>query len=231
MLYGTTGNTASWVQGTIDLQIGPVSYTVRLEDGIIVRHHIDQLQGKLSSHQVADEMFSSTSRKGANKILWVFSDGEYDISSAVGKLKQQGITVFSVGIGSPPNGWMSTAERENTIMSVAKDRYHYACAKDWTSIIGNVIRNDEGIDADDNERALYVPDDTYTKGECSSCPSLKRCVCNVHDRRYTCTRDRIGLTPEERGTVDERCRDWNRRPQGQGQGFRSSYVPVVLRIV
>ena len=111
-------------------------------------------------------------------------------------------------------------------------------------------------DADDNERALYVPDDTYTKGECSSCPSLKRCVCNVHDRRYTCTSksqnafmlstmnslrlvvdcvtptgDRIGLTAEERGTVDERCRDWNRRPQGQGQGRRSSYVPVVLRIV
>ena len=45
--------------------------------------------------------------------------------------------------------------------------------------------------------------------------------------------DRIGLTAEERGTVDERCRDWNRRPQGQGQGQgrRSSYAPVVLRIV
>ena len=30
-------------------------------------------------------------------------------------------------------------------MSVAKDRYHYACAKDWTSIIGKAIRKDEGI--------------------------------------------------------------------------------------
>ena len=47
------GNTASWVPGTIDLQTGPVSYTVHLEDGTIVRHHVDQLQGRLSSHQVA----------------------------------------------------------------------------------------------------------------------------------------------------------------------------------
>ena len=41
-------------------------------------------------------------------------------------------------------------------------------------------------DASDNERALYVPDDTYTKGKCSSCPRLQRCVCNVLNRRYTC---------------------------------------------
>ena len=47
------GNTASRVPGTIDIQTGPVSYTVRLEDGTIVRHHVDQLQGRLSSHQVA----------------------------------------------------------------------------------------------------------------------------------------------------------------------------------
>ncbi|KAI0231136.1 hypothetical protein LSAT2_018499, partial [Lamellibrachia satsuma] len=46
------GNTASWVPGTIHLQTGPVSYTVRLEDGTIARHHSDQLQGRLSSHQV-----------------------------------------------------------------------------------------------------------------------------------------------------------------------------------
>ena len=46
------GNTAGWVPGTIHLQTGPVSYTVRLEDGTIARHHTDQLQGRLSSHQV-----------------------------------------------------------------------------------------------------------------------------------------------------------------------------------
>ena len=46
------GNTASWVPGTIHRQTGPVSYTVRLEDGTIARYHSDQLQGRLSSNQV-----------------------------------------------------------------------------------------------------------------------------------------------------------------------------------
>ena len=46
------GNIASWVPGTNHRQTGPVSYTVRLEDGTIARHHSDQLQGRLSSNQV-----------------------------------------------------------------------------------------------------------------------------------------------------------------------------------
>ena len=44
-------NTASWVPGTIEQQTGPVSYTVHLEGRAIVHRHIDQLQGRLASHQ------------------------------------------------------------------------------------------------------------------------------------------------------------------------------------
>ena len=55
MLYG---NTASWVPDTIDLQMGPVSYTVRLEDDTIIRHHINQMQRRLSSHQVVPPVLS-----------------------------------------------------------------------------------------------------------------------------------------------------------------------------
>ncbi|RLJ22796.1 hypothetical protein DJ031_00250 [bacterium endosymbiont of Escarpia laminata] len=46
------GNATSWAPGTVTRQTGPVSYTVRLEEGHIVRRHVDQLQGRVSSHQV-----------------------------------------------------------------------------------------------------------------------------------------------------------------------------------
>ncbi|KAI0241358.1 hypothetical protein LSAT2_029167 [Lamellibrachia satsuma] len=140
----------------------------------------------------------SNSRSGANKVLWVFYDGEKDFpTGAVGKLKRQGVTVFSAGVGAPPYGWMNSAERENNVISFADDKYHYACAEDWMSIINNVTSNEKEniIDASDNERALYVPDDTYTKGKCSPCPRLQRCVCNVLNRRYTCAK--YDVTPTQ----------------------------------
>ena len=54
LVYGLLyhDNKASWVPGTVEQQTGPVSYTVRLEGGAIVRRHIDQLQGRLASHQL-----------------------------------------------------------------------------------------------------------------------------------------------------------------------------------
>ena len=54
LVYGLRyhDNEASWVTGIIEQQTGPVSYTVRLEGGAIVRRHIDQLQGRLASHQL-----------------------------------------------------------------------------------------------------------------------------------------------------------------------------------
>ncbi|KAI0220795.1 hypothetical protein LSAT2_027734 [Lamellibrachia satsuma] len=131
----------------------------------------------------ADEKFGSDSRGGANKVLWVFYDGEYD-SGAVRQLKRQGVTVFSAGVGT----WMN-ATREEVVISFADDKYHYACAKHWMQIINNVTPNENGNnDIGDNNRTLYVPDDTYTKGKCSSCPRLQRCVCNVLNRRYICAK-------------------------------------------
>lgn len=39
---------------------------------------------------------------------------------------------------------MDTVRRENAVKYFAKDAYHYACAKDWTSMIRTVIKNVEG---------------------------------------------------------------------------------------
>ena len=50
------GNKTNWSPGTVVTQTGPVSYTVRLEDGTIARRHIDQLQSRLSSSQVVREL-------------------------------------------------------------------------------------------------------------------------------------------------------------------------------
>ena len=49
------GNKTSWTPGMVVTQTGPVSYTVRLEDGTISRRHIDQLQSRLLSSQVVRE--------------------------------------------------------------------------------------------------------------------------------------------------------------------------------
>lgn len=41
---------------------------------------------------------------------------------------------------------MDIAKRENAVKNFAKDAYHNACAKDWTSIIRSVINEVEGHD-------------------------------------------------------------------------------------
>ena len=46
------GNKESWVHGSIVEQTGPQSYIVRLEDGSVVRRHVDQLQRGITSHPV-----------------------------------------------------------------------------------------------------------------------------------------------------------------------------------
>jgi len=52
-------STASWVPDTIEQQTGPVSYTVRFEGGANVRLHIDQVQGRLASHQLVPSVLPS----------------------------------------------------------------------------------------------------------------------------------------------------------------------------
>ena len=49
------GNKTSWTPGMVVTQTGPVSYTLRLEDGTISRRHIDQLQSRLLRSQVVRE--------------------------------------------------------------------------------------------------------------------------------------------------------------------------------
>ena len=46
------GNKESWVHGSIVEQTGPLSYIVRLEDGSVVRRHVDQLQRGITSPPV-----------------------------------------------------------------------------------------------------------------------------------------------------------------------------------
>ena len=46
------GNKESWVHGIIVEQTGPLSYIVRLEDGSVVRRHVDQLQRGITSPPV-----------------------------------------------------------------------------------------------------------------------------------------------------------------------------------
>jgi len=43
--------------------------------------------------------------------------------------------VFSAGLGA----WMAVSNRENAIRDFATDAHHYACAKDWTSMIQSAI--------------------------------------------------------------------------------------------
>ena len=45
-------------------------------------------------------------------------------------------SVFSAGLGP----WMETPNRENAVKTFATDADHYACAKDWTSMIQSAIR-------------------------------------------------------------------------------------------
>ena len=47
------GNKESWVHGSIVEQTGPLSYIVRLDDGSVVRCHVDQLQRGITSPPVA----------------------------------------------------------------------------------------------------------------------------------------------------------------------------------
>ena len=47
------GNKESWVHGSIVEQTGPLSYIVRLDDGSVVRRHVDQLQRGITSPPVA----------------------------------------------------------------------------------------------------------------------------------------------------------------------------------
>ena len=46
------GNKESWVHGSIVEQTGPLSYIVRLEDGSVIRRHVDQLQRGITSPPV-----------------------------------------------------------------------------------------------------------------------------------------------------------------------------------
>ena len=50
------GNKESWVHGSIVEQTGPLSYIVRLEDGSVVRRHVDQLQRGITSPPVPIEV-------------------------------------------------------------------------------------------------------------------------------------------------------------------------------
>ena len=47
------GNKESWVHGSIVEQTGPLAYIVRLDDGSVVRRHVDQLQRGITSPPVA----------------------------------------------------------------------------------------------------------------------------------------------------------------------------------
>ena len=43
------GNKERWVHGSIGEQSGPLSYILRLDDGSVVRRHVDQLQRGITS--------------------------------------------------------------------------------------------------------------------------------------------------------------------------------------
>ena len=76
---------------------------------------------------------------------------------------------------------MHMPEREDSVRSFAEDSNHYACAKDWTSMMKDAMS--DSSPHGEKGPTLYVTDDTYTHGRCSAC---QQCVCNVLDRRYTC---------------------------------------------
>ena len=42
--------------------------------------------------QDADKIFGSSPRHDANRIMWVFTDGDTDCSSATREMKEQGVT-------------------------------------------------------------------------------------------------------------------------------------------